>query len=228
MIVASLMGAVVTSQQAQTYTVLYEFSGGTDGRYPTTGLVLGKSGDLFGTTSQGGISGGCGGGGCGTVFKVNQSGKLTVLHRFHRGSDGASPYGDLILDGAQALYGTTVNGGTHDNGTVFKLEPSGKLIPLHVFTGGLDGASPDASLLLDSTGSLYGTTAGGGRYGWGTVFKLNTTSKLTVLYSFTGMADGGRSYSLLCGTRRGTSMARRLSEAICPAIPLTVVGWCSS
>ena len=205
MTLASFVGAVVTSQpaQAQTYAVLYEFSGGTDGRYPTTGLIVGKTGDLFGTTSQGGISGGCGGGGCGTVFKLNQFGKLTVLHRFRNGSDGASPYGDLILDGMQALYGTTANGGTHSNGTVFKLEPSGKLTPLHSFSGGLDGGSPNASLLLDAAGNLYGTTAGGGRYGWGTVFKLDKTNKLTVLYSFSGMADGGRSYSALVRDSKG-------------------------
>jgi len=204
-IVALFIETVVTSQtaEAQTYAVLYEFSGGTDGRYPTTGLTVGKGGILFGTASQGGISGGCGGVGCGTVFKVTQSGKLTVLHRFHNGRDGATPYGDLILDAAQAVYGTTANGGAHNNGTVFKLEPSGKLITLHSFTGGKDGGSPNASLLLDATGNVYGTTAGGGRYAWGTVFKLNGTGKLTVLYSFKGLADGGRSYSALLRDSKG-------------------------
>jgi uncharacterized repeat protein (TIGR03803 family) len=110
------------------------------------------------------------------VFKLNQAGKLTVLHSFTGGADGAVPNGGLIRDAAGNLYGASGGG----NGQVFKLTKAGKLIVLYTFAGGADGAGPNGGLVRDSAGNLYGTTMGGGDLncnfngisGCGVVFKL--------------------------------------------------------
>ncbi|MBV8531127.1 MAG: hypothetical protein JO104_07395 [Candidatus Eremiobacteraeota bacterium] len=99
--------------------VLYSFKGGNDGSSPTSTLAFGGSGDLYGTTSAGG--GACG---CGTIFKIDAtSGKETVLHRFGNGADGAYPYYGLTEDAAGSFYGTTVAGGSFNQGTVFEFTP---------------------------------------------------------------------------------------------------------
>ena len=100
-----------------------------------------------------------------------------VLHSFHRnGTDGASPYAGLVLDAAGNLYGTTVDGGTYRGGTVFELTPQAgggwTETVLHVFSSGTDGASPEAGLIFDAAGNLYGTTEGGGTHQYGTVFEI--------------------------------------------------------
>jgi uncharacterized repeat protein (TIGR03803 family) len=172
-----LVPAIVAaqSQQAQNYKILYTFTGGADGSLPQGELVRDASGNLYGTTYQGGANN------AGTVFKVDASGKETVLHSFD-GGDGEWPAGGLILDSAGNLYGTTHWGGT-GNGVVFKLDPSGTLTVLHDFNWS-DGAAPGGSLIRDSAGNLYGTTFSGGAYGDGTVYKLDSTGTETVLYSF--------------------------------------------
>jgi uncharacterized repeat protein (TIGR03803 family) len=101
----------------------------------------------------------------------------------------------LIQDAAGILYGTTTQGGPYPLGVVFKLSPSGTETVLHSFTGGGDGSGPFAPLILDAAGSLYGTTSNGGGSsqclnGCGTVFRLSLTGTETILYSFTGGADG--------------------------------------
>jgi uncharacterized repeat protein (TIGR03803 family) len=114
-----------------------------------------------------------------------------VLYRF-TGRDGAVPHGRLTFDAAGNLCGTTHNGGTTGYGTVFQLTSSGVLNVLHSFTGGTDGAYPEAGLIADMAGNLYGTTGGGGAAGQGTVFQLTPSGALNVLHSFTGGSDGGR------------------------------------
>jgi uncharacterized repeat protein (TIGR03803 family) len=170
-------------------TVLHTFDG-ADGSDPMAGLVRDAAGNLYGTTAHGG-QGGCDHG-CGVVFKLDRTGKETVLHSFTgTGGDGAYPYAGLIRDAAGNLYGTTVQGGSSDYGTVFKLDKTGKETVLYSFTGtGGDGGAPDAGLVPDAARNLYGTTFGGGFADYGTVFKLDNTGKETVLYSFTGGADG--------------------------------------
>jgi uncharacterized repeat protein (TIGR03803 family) len=171
-------------------TVLYSFTGQpTDGASPVAGLILDASGNLYGTTSQGGTSN------FGTVFKLDTTGKETVLYSFAgKPADGASPVAGLILDASGNLYGTTSQGGTSNSnaGTVFKLDTTGKETVLYSFAGKpAGGASPLAGLILDASGNLYGTTVAGGAGASGTVFKLDTTGKETVLYSFRGgRADG--------------------------------------
>ena len=149
-----------------TETILYAFSGGTDGAIPTAGLVRDAKGDLYGTTQHGGRGTGClGNPGCGTVFKITRSGTLKVLYRFRGGMDGANPVGGLMLDAAGNLYGTTAEGGVGCNGygcgTVFKLTPRRIKTTLYRFSGGADGGGPSSNLVFDAEGSLYGTAAGG-------------------------------------------------------------------
>jgi uncharacterized repeat protein (TIGR03803 family) len=131
--------------------------------------------------------------GYGTVFKVDTSHNETVLHNFKgfMNSDGAYPIlAGLIRDKAGNLYGTTLGGGSFNGGTVFKVDTSGNEYVLYSFSGGTDGANPEGSLVLDKAGNLFGTTTQGGSSGYGTVFKLDTTGKESVLHSFTSVPDG--------------------------------------
>ncbi len=192
---ASDAGVVFKLSPGGTYTVLHSFSRGSDGRFPLAGLVADSSGNLYGTTDEGGGSG-CGGVGCGVVFKLSPGGTETVLHSFSGGSDGSVPNGGLIADSSGNLYGTTEEGGTgclgNGCGTVFKLSPDGTETALYTFTGGSDGANPLAGLIADSSGNLYGTTAFGGASGNGVVFKLSPSGTETVLHAFSGFpSDGG-------------------------------------
>jgi uncharacterized repeat protein (TIGR03803 family) len=123
-------------------------------------------------------------------------GKETLLHSFRGGSgDGANPYAGMILDSTGNLYGTTLNGGKHGAGTVFKIGANGKEVILFNFSGGKDGGYPYAGVIRDKAGNLYGTTYLGGNltcyYGCGTVYKLSPQGKETVLYRFPPSASDG-------------------------------------
>ena len=182
--------------------VLYSFTGGTDGSLPFSGLLMDTSGNLYGTTEGGGSSAE------GTLFKVNiKSKKETVVHSFAGGTDGALPlYGNLLMDNAGNLYGTTVGGGSSSNGTVWKVSAKGKETVLYAFTGGSDGGGVfEQSLAMDTKGNLYGTTENGGTYSVGVVFEVNIKSKKeTVLYNFTGSTDGSYPSSGLVRDSKGT------------------------
>ena len=190
--------------QAQTFTVLYSFAGyPTDGAGPGAGLLMDASGNLYGTTSYGGKINGAkcassGYAGCGTVFKLDANGVEAPLHNFTGGGDGATPKSNLIMDANGDLYGTTTYGGDTNNcvdteyagcGVVFKLSGAMETV-LHRFTGGGDGAFPQAGVIMDGRGNLYGTTLESGEFNDGVVFKL-AGKKETVLHSFTGGKDGG-------------------------------------
>jgi uncharacterized repeat protein (TIGR03803 family) len=178
-------------------TVLYSFAGSpTDGADPFAGLVMDRTGNLYGAAERGGAYG------YGTVFKLSPSGHETVLHSFGAGTDGQSPYAGLIMDNAGNLYGTTEGGGAYGYGTVFKLDSKGKETVLYSFGAGSDGEYPEASLLMDGAGNLYSTTALGGAYGNGTVFKLSPSGDETVLLSFTG-SDGDLPQAGLAVDRAG-------------------------
>ncbi|HTR27422.1 MAG TPA: choice-of-anchor tandem repeat GloVer-containing protein [Terriglobales bacterium] len=182
------LGIVYKLAPDGTETVLYSFSPIHDGYYPYGGVVLGKKGTLYGTTSTGGTSG------VGTVYKITRSHKTeteTVLYNFAGQDDGCYPrQEDLIVAKDGSLYGTTVYCGPFgDYGTVFKVDPAGIKTVLHNFNAdGVDGFNPYGGLVVDKAGNLYGTTYGGGKYGYGTVFKLSPSGNETVLYSFN--ADG--------------------------------------
>jgi uncharacterized repeat protein (TIGR03803 family) len=164
---------------------LHSFTGGKDGGYPVAGVIMDAAGNLYGTTLQGGAFG------AGTVFKVDTSGRETVLYTFTGLYDGAFPYAGLIMDAGGSLYGTTSSGGFPPyTGLVFKLDKSGHETVLYYFLNRGDGDYPLAGVNMDANGNLYGTTYYGGASGAGTVFKLDTTGTETVLYNFTGGADG--------------------------------------
>jgi uncharacterized repeat protein (TIGR03803 family) len=143
---------------------------------------------FYGTTEQDGAYG------YGTVFEVDISGKETVLHSFKYPPDGEVPTASVILDSHHNLYGTTSQGGTFSWGTIFKIDAKGKETVLYSFTNGDDGAAPQAGLVLDAEGNLYGTNIFGGDSkcndgsGCGVVFKLDTAGRLSVLHTFTGKA----------------------------------------
>jgi uncharacterized repeat protein (TIGR03803 family) len=173
------------SAQAQTYTVIHTFTGSpTDGANPYGNLLRDPKGNFYGTTFGGGASG------AGTVFKVGNKGKESVSYNFIGGADGAGPAAGLVMDARGNLYGTTLAGGSHGFGTVFKVNSKGKEIVLYSFIGGKDGAGPAAGLVMDTKGNFYGTTFAGGAFSAGTVFKVNSKGKEIVLYSFTGGTDG--------------------------------------
>jgi uncharacterized repeat protein (TIGR03803 family) len=167
-------------------TVLHNFTA-ADGQHPEAGLLLDSAGNLYGTTRDGGL----GAGTSGTVFKVDPSGNESVLYSFTGGNDGGNPEGSVVMDSAGNLYGTTEVGGTNGDGTVFKLDPSGKESVLHSFTGP-DGAGPyGTNLAMDAMGNLYGTTERGGAYSWGAVFQLDRFGNEFVLHSFTNRNGDG-------------------------------------
>jgi uncharacterized repeat protein (TIGR03803 family) len=144
-------------------------------------LIRDAAGSLYGTTRAGGPSQSIG-----VVFKLSPAGIETVLHGFTGGGDG--PYAGLIEDAAGNLYGTTQTCGA---GQLFKLSPTGTYTVLHSFLGPpTDGSGPYGDLVRDAAGNLYGTTYFGGAFTFGAVFELSPTGTETVLYSFTGGADG--------------------------------------
>lgn len=191
-----------------TEKVIYDFLGKPDGASPQAGL-LNVNGELYGTTAEGGIehnSSGCLGAQCGTIFKVNTSGKEQVLYEFQTGSssqtDGANPMGPLIYVGGN-LYGTTTYGGRYGYGSVFEIALSGHEEVLHSFQGSpYDGANPVAGLTYVN-GAFYGTTEAGGSdfkhcpvsrsygTGCGAVFKLTKSGTETLLHSFNPAAGDG-------------------------------------
>lgn len=164
--------------QAQTFTILHDFSGPPDGASPTARLIRDSSGNFFGTTYNGGANS------YGAVFQIDAAGQETVLHSFD-GSIAAYPFAGLLRDGAGNFYGTL----SYNVGTVFKLSTKGKETQLHVFSG-TDGSGPQGDLVRDTEGNLYGTTCFGGSADFGTVFKLNLNGTYQVLHSFTGGIDG--------------------------------------
>jgi uncharacterized repeat protein (TIGR03803 family) len=193
-------GVVFMVDPAGTETVLYSFTGGTDGGSPYAGLVRDGAGNLYGTTVSGGSLSGYG-----VVFKLDTAGTETVLHSFTGGADGKNPFAGLLRDEAGNLYGTTAGGGgpcRQACGVVFKMDPTGRFTVLHSFTGGADGGTPYGDLIRDTVGNLYGTTVLGG-LGYGVVFKIGPTGRETVLYRFTGRADGANPYAGLVADNTG-------------------------
>ncbi len=198
----AIVGAICGQRAtAQTYAVLYNFTGGADGSGPNGGLVLDPAGHLYGTTAYGGTVNGCGGFGCGVVFAVDMDGNESVLYTFTGGADGAGPRSGVIQDPAGNLYGTTQLGGQSNPecdqrgcGIVFKLDSAYTIALLHSFTG-VDGANPVAALTRSLSGHLlYGITLDGGNSNYGVVFAIDKEGKEKVLHSFSGGDDGGYPY----------------------------------
>ena len=181
------------------YTPISLFSAG--GRGPQARVLFGPDGHLYGTTASGGVQQ------QGLVFNLmpmpticktaNCFWRENVLYQFTGSPDGAGPgYGDLAWDPIGDIYGTTVDGGTSNHGAVYQITESGNNwteTPIYSFTGP-DGSYPEAGVVLDSNGNLFGTTYQGGLYGYGTVFELAYKNGIgwteTVLYNFQNLVDG--------------------------------------
>ena len=158
---------------------------------PISPLIQGTNGYFYGTTRWGWNGGG-------SVFRVTTTGAFTLINSLDDSLPGVG--WELIAPLVQGmdgnLYGTTFAGGTNGPGTVFKLTLSGALTPLYSFTGGLDGANPQAGLVQDKSGYLYGTTSGGGTFGDGTVFKMATNGSLIWAVSFNGTNGSNAGYGI--------------------------------
>src|SRR5271166_3149025 len=199
--------AVLPSQtlEAQTFSVIHNFTGGQDGGNPFAGLTMDKAGSLYGTTTYGGS-------GNGTVFRLvfkNSHWVFQPLYSFAGGTDGANPQARVIVGPDGALYGTTQYGGA-GYGTVFRLSPQPtacktalcpwKETVLYRFAGGADGENPFSEVVFDQAGNLYGTTVLGGTGTCNTTNTCGVIFELTpshgswtesILYRFTGGNDGG-------------------------------------
>lgn len=254
---------------ASKYKVLYSFTGGADGNefmwvtgagnWFSSGLVADQTGTFYGTTAAGGDYG------YGVVFKLapgsGGSWTETVLYRFTGGADGAYPFAGLVFDTAGNLYGTTSGGGsgscsnsyTNGCGVVFELTPnldgSWTENVIYSFTGGADGAQPEARLTFDASGNLYGTANAGGQHlsspcpynpfggqydnGCGVVFELipngNGTWAESVLHRFTGGWDGGPEVSSLtfdaAGNLYGTAQGGKYAQGVVFKLAPSSTGW---
>ena len=185
--------------RAQTFTHLLDFNF-TDGSAPASNLLQATDGNLYGYTTEGGLD--VCSGSCGTLFKIDDKGKLTTFYEFCRGGklpcpDGITPNGALIQASDGNFYGTTMQGGPHNGpnclhgcGTIFRITPKGKLTTLYSFcalANCADGASPEGALLQASNGKLYGETGIGGNgvnFGMGTIFEITLQGKLTTIHTF--------------------------------------------
>jgi uncharacterized repeat protein (TIGR03803 family) len=191
----ALTAMLAPRAQAQTYSVLYSFTNLGDGSYPYGGVIADSAGNLYGTTYQGGRVKDCGlFAGCGVVYKLDPSGKLTVLHSFVGNSDGRQPYfGNLFRDSSGNLFSTTVYGGIKNNigvGTAFEITSAGRETVLHQFLGGAEDAQqPNQGLILDADGYFYGTSVAGGSAEDGTVYRMSKSGRVKILHTFTG-TDG--------------------------------------
>lgn len=212
------------------YATLYSFAQSgkaDDGDRPFSNLIE-VAGALYGTTRFGGTTNAACELGCGTVFRVNTSGKESVIYRFKGGSDGANPVAGLILLNG-SLVGTTIAGGTGSAcaggcGTIFEVSTNGKSEEvLHSFEGGTDGADP-VSGLVDLSGTLYGTTEFGGTVthlcssGCGTVFETSATGAERIIHRFKGGADGANPVAGLAvvdGKLYGTTQYGGASTGFC-------------
>jgi uncharacterized repeat protein (TIGR03803 family) len=209
-------GTVFQMDSSGNVNTLYSFSGGTDGGYPEAGLIQGTDGYFYGTTLAGGDLS-CeiwGIPGCGTIFKIDSAGSFTTLYSFTGGADGANPIEDLIQATDGYFYGTSAFGGDTSCtvsgytgcGTIFEVDSTGILTPLHQFSGGAEGGVPVSALIQASDGDFYGTATAGGDsscsvtatgfayptyIGCGTVFQMDSAGDVNALYSFTGTPNDG-------------------------------------
>jgi uncharacterized repeat protein (TIGR03803 family) len=188
----NLLGAVTSSPAAllvvtvtapgTTLNTLHWFTGSFDGRNPSE-LVDGADGYLYGTTQFGGTFRD------GTIFALATNGGFSTLVSFDQ-TNGAFPLAGLVRSTNGSFYGTTSGGGASGSGSAFAATPSGVLTSLYAFTGGIDGASPNTTLVQASDGNFYGSTSEGGANGFGTILRITPEGVVATLHSFTGALDG--------------------------------------
>ncbi len=190
---------LVPSGGGWTESVLYAFAGGHDGTYPDAGVIFDHSGNLLGTTSEGGEYY------WGTVFELtpSQNGwSESLIYQFNKDVSGANPVSGLMLDSAGNLYGDNFYGATGGCGTVYELVPgaSWSFFNLYDFSGPGGACGPMSNLIMDAAGNIYGTTNRTGAYNQGVVFKLTPSGggwTYTSLHDFTGGSDGAAPNTLI-------------------------------
>src|SRR5579872_4085900 len=190
-LIAVLLIAVFPTFTSAQILENFSFNNG-NGAYPYAGLLQGRDGDFYGTTE------GDGRGDQGTVFKITSNGKFVVLYKFCTQGfpacpDGAGPLAALIQATDGNFYGTTLAGGTNNNGTIFRVTPGGQHSTIYSFCSlpnCADGQYPHAGLVEGADGNLYGTTYGNqDTQSYGTVYKIGPTGELSTIYTFCSQAD---------------------------------------
>jgi uncharacterized repeat protein (TIGR03803 family) len=216
-------GTVFRISLSGTYATVHSFTG-SDGENPEGTLILGSNGELYGTTLAGGSDG------RGTIYRVSTSGTFTSIYSFPQlgafstagvavNTTGANPRAALMLSTLDGnFYGTAYQGGAKGFGSVFRMTPAGAVTVLYSFTGPTSGGSfPQAAVIQDSDGTLYGTTQLGGYLNQGTVWRLSTAGQFSLMHGFvSGVTDGGQPYSapmLLNGALYGVSFTDGVSGA---------------
>ncbi len=176
-------GTIFKISTTGTFSVLRALTVATDGGRPAGALFNGGDGNYYGMTMDGGSNL------YGTIFKISPAGTFTVLTRLNGGIVGNSPNESLIQGTDYAYYGTTINGGTNDQGTVFKI-CGGLHTVIHSFKSTTEGGFPAGSLVQASDGNLYGVTTKGGTSNAGTIFKITPAGTFTVLRQLVSTTDG--------------------------------------
>jgi uncharacterized repeat protein (TIGR03803 family) len=194
---------------AQSFQVIYSFTGGSSAAHPIAGVTLDQHGNLFGTTAWGGGSRT----GSGTVYELQRSGSGFIYHQLHsfgNGVDGSFPWAGVTIGPDGSLYGTTYTGGTTQNGIVYNLRPPATFCRsvscpwnetiLYNFTRGSDGGDAQGGVVFDSSGNMYGTNVNGGSGNVGVAYKMTRSGggwNYQVIYPFTGAQDGGNPEQLI-------------------------------
>jgi uncharacterized repeat protein (TIGR03803 family) len=201
----------------ETVILNFNFDNGCDGAIPNGGLLSDAAGNLYGVTWMGGPSN------SGVVYKLSSSQgggwNCTALYSFADASDGGLPEGELIMDGADDLYGVTDAGGSANGGTVFQLSQQGQLLVLYNFPGGSNSVG---TLVFDASGNLYGTTSQGGVDRYGTVFKLAASgaswieSDVHVFQPSDGTYPNGGIVLDSAGNLYGTAQIGGYFSEVCP------------
>jgi uncharacterized repeat protein (TIGR03803 family) len=203
-------GGVFRLTPAGTFSTVYSFTGGADGKFPNGPPVQGLDGSLYGTTRHNkfrGIEF------YGVVFKVTTNGVFNMLYMLNSG-DGHYPAAGVIQGSDGIFYGTAEFGGTdNNNGTVFYTTSAGTTATLVNFDGFDDGANPETPLLLGADGNFYGTTSTGGQFGKGTIFRLNVPMRPSLVlvarsntnFTFSWNTVAGRMYQVQSSTNLNIS-----------------------
>ncbi len=181
---AAVLSVTSASVAGLAMATLYSFTGGNDGGNPN-GLVQGTNGAFYGTTRHGGSNS------WGSIFRMAPNGLPASLYAFTGGSDGATPFSALAQGADGNFYGTSLMGGSNENGTVFRMTPEGALAAL-VTLNLTNGNLPYGGLIPGADGALYGTCDQGGAISFGTAYKITTNGALATLYSFSEGGDGGQ------------------------------------
>jgi uncharacterized repeat protein (TIGR03803 family) len=219
---ANLAGTVFKVTPAGTLTTLHAFTGKTDGKAPSSGLLLGANGNFYGTTSAGGANGD------GTIFEINSTGKAKTLYGFAGAPAGSQFNGALVQAANGTLYGTTVFGGAYGAGSIYTLTSAGAFSTLYSFPNGVSGAFPYAPLAQGVNTDFYGTAEQGGATDDGIIFSLTPGGTLATLYNFVGGADQGRPLAGLLqasdGNLYGTTLGLNAPKDVGTIFKITPAG----